>query len=137
MTELTKGRLNVAPAGTESLKPLPPLSESFPRSQKIEVGTELKVPMREIALHGGEPPLRVYDTTGPQGCDPRHGLPKRRSEWVERREKRGDQNFSQMHYARKGMITEEMQFVALREGLDPNFIRDEVARGRAIIPANK
>ncbi len=41
-----------------------------------------------------------------------------------------------MHYARRGEITEEMRFVALREGVTPEFVRDEVARGRAIIPAN-
>jgi phosphomethylpyrimidine synthase len=43
---------------------------------------------------------------------------------------------TQMHYARRGEITKEMEFVALREGLDAEFVRDEVARGRAIIPAN-
>ena len=43
---------------------------------------------------------------------------------------------TQMHYARKGEITPEMEFVALREGLEAQFVRDEVARGRAIIPAN-
>jgi phosphomethylpyrimidine synthase len=43
---------------------------------------------------------------------------------------------TQMHYARKGIVTPEMEFVALREGLAPEFVRDEVARGRAIIPAN-
>src|SRR5215207_10293605 len=43
---------------------------------------------------------------------------------------------TQMHYARRGDITPEMEFVAVREGLDPTFVRDEVARGRAIIPAN-
>jgi phosphomethylpyrimidine synthase len=45
-----------------------------------------------------------------------------------------------MHYARQGMITPEMRFIAIREGLDPvtgpEFVRSEVARGRAIIPAN-
>jgi phosphomethylpyrimidine synthase len=45
-------------------------------------------------------------------------------------------NVSQMHYARRGDVTPEMEFIALREGLDPQFVRDEVARGRAIIPAN-
>jgi phosphomethylpyrimidine synthase len=45
-------------------------------------------------------------------------------------------NVSQMHYARRGDVTPEMEFVALREGLDPIFVRDEIARGRAIIPAN-
>ena len=45
-------------------------------------------------------------------------------------------NVSQMHYARKGAITPEMEFIALREGVAPEFVRDEVARGRAIIPSN-
>ena len=43
---------------------------------------------------------------------------------------------TQMHYARRGEVTPEMEFVALREGMDPAFVRDEVARGRAILPAN-
>lgn len=43
---------------------------------------------------------------------------------------------TQMHYARRGEITPEMEFIALREGVAPEFVRDEVARGRAIIPAN-
>jgi phosphomethylpyrimidine synthase len=43
---------------------------------------------------------------------------------------------TQMHYARRGEVTPEMEFVALREGMEPTFVRDEVARGRAIIPAN-
>lgn len=45
-------------------------------------------------------------------------------------------NVSQMHYARRGEITPEMEFIAIREGLAPEFVRDEVARGRAIIPSN-
>jgi phosphomethylpyrimidine synthase len=43
---------------------------------------------------------------------------------------------SQMYYARRGEITPEMEFIAIREGLPPELVRDEVARGRAIIPAN-
>jgi len=43
---------------------------------------------------------------------------------------------TQMHYARRGEITPEMEFVAIREGMDPDLVRSEVARGRAIIPAN-
>jgi phosphomethylpyrimidine synthase len=43
---------------------------------------------------------------------------------------------TQMHYARRGEITPEMEFIALREGVAPTLVRDEVARGRAIIPAN-
>lgn len=45
-------------------------------------------------------------------------------------------NVSQMHYAKKGIITPEMEYVALREKMDPEFVRSEIARGRAIIPAN-
>ena len=45
-------------------------------------------------------------------------------------------NVSQMHYARKGIITREMEFIAIRENCAPEHVRDEVARGRAIIPAN-
>jgi phosphomethylpyrimidine synthase len=41
-----------------------------------------------------------------------------------------------MHYARRGLVTEEMEYVARREKLDPELVRSEVARGRAIIPAN-
>jgi len=45
-------------------------------------------------------------------------------------------NVSQMHYARRGKITPEMEFIALREGVAPEFVRDEIARGRAVLPAN-
>ncbi|OGX03418.1 MAG: phosphomethylpyrimidine synthase [Omnitrophica bacterium RIFCSPLOWO2_12_FULL_50_11] len=57
-----------------------------------------------------------------------------RSSWLEKRH--GEPNVTQMHYARKGMVTEEMAYVAEREDLDPELIRSEVARGRMIIPAN-
>ena len=114
---------------------LPPLSESFPRSRKVEAG-ELAVPAREITLTNGET-LRVYDTTGPQGHDPERGLPRRRQPWIDRRVAKGDTNFSQMHYARRGVVTEEMRFVAIRENVDPEFVRSEIARGRAILPANR
>src|SRR5690349_10168495 len=50
--------------------------------------------------------------------------------------KNGARNFSQMHYARKGVVTEEMEYVARREKIEPELVRSEVARGRAIIPAN-
>ncbi len=45
-------------------------------------------------------------------------------------------NVSQMHYARRGEITPEMEFVALREGVEPEFVRSEIARGRAVLPLN-
>src|SRR5579862_5560428 len=62
-----------------------------------------------------------------------------RDEWVEKRATAmngGARNFSQMHYARQGVITEEMEYVARREKIEPELVRSEVARGRAIIPAN-
>jgi phosphomethylpyrimidine synthase len=51
------------------------------------------------------------------------------------RAKKG-RNVTQMHYARKGIITQEMEYIAIREKMEPSFVRDEVAKGRAIIPAN-
>ncbi|HMB68387.1 MAG TPA: phosphomethylpyrimidine synthase ThiC [bacterium] len=57
-----------------------------------------------------------------------------RRDWTAKRG--SDPVRTQMHYARQGTVTEEMWVVAQREGLDPAFVRDEVARGRMIIPAN-
>src|ERR1700733_6446329 len=66
-----------------------------------------------------------------------HGVPKPRAEWLaQRRQENTDGNFSQMHYARRGRITEEMSCIAHREKLPPERVRGEVARGRMIIPAN-
>ena len=83
---------------------------------------------------GTEPPLRVDDTSGPQDHDSKIWLPELRAPSVGCR--KTDAASSQLHYARKGEITPEMEFVAIREALPPDFVRDEVARGRAIIPAN-
>src|SRR6266849_5777078 len=139
---------------------LPTYGEAYPRSTKVYLeGNRVRVPVREIALSGGESPLQVYDASGPQGFDVRHGLPALRKVWVEGRNVetasapgvpgatplpaglrrpryRGRGVVTQLHYARKGEITPEMEFVALREGLLPELVRSEVARGRAIIPAN-
>jgi phosphomethylpyrimidine synthase len=57
-----------------------------------------------------------------------------RSPWIAPR--RGQKNVTQMRYAREGVVTEEMAYVARREGLSPELVRAEVARGRMIIPAN-
>ena len=65
------------------------------------------------------------------------GLPHLRKDWIAIREARGDKVFTQQHYAKKGIITEEMLYCAAREGMDPEFVRSEVELGRAIIPANK
>ena len=64
-----------------------------------------------------------------------------REAWLGKRQaaeatKNGSRNVSQMHYARQGVITEEMTFVAAREKIEPELVRSEIARGRAIIPAN-
>lgn len=45
-------------------------------------------------------------------------------------------NVTQLHYARRGIVTPEMAYIAVREGMTPEFVRDEVAAGRAVIPAN-
>jgi phosphomethylpyrimidine synthase len=91
--------------------------------------------MRQIVLAEGEAPVEVYDTSGPEPVGLDRGLPRLRQPWVEARGTDG--NVTQMHYAREGKITHEMRFVALRENLPPEFVRDEIARGRAIIPANR
>lgn len=60
-----------------------------------------------------------------------------RQEWQgERRAPRRGKNVTQMHYARQGIITKEMAYVAVRESCDPELVREEVAAGRAIIPNN-
>jgi phosphomethylpyrimidine synthase len=109
-------------------------SSSFPNSRKIYVdGPQgVRVPLREIALEHGTSSVRVYDTSGPHGHAPSGGLPKLRAPWVASR----SGCVTQLHYARAGEITPEMEFIALREGLPADVVREEVARGRAIIPAN-
>ena len=149
--------------------PLLTYEEAFPGSRKVYVDGPLqtRVPMREIALSGGNAPLRVYDTSGPQGVDVREGLPRSRQAWIEgrgdtieeprfllldawkremppalaartrtRRRARPGQSVTQLAYARRGEVTPEMAYIATRESLTPDFVREEVARGRAIIPAN-
>ncbi|MEM8710658.1 MAG: phosphomethylpyrimidine synthase ThiC, partial [Planctomycetota bacterium] len=96
----------------------------------------MQVPKRRIHLSNDDPPVDVYDTTGPQGCDVREGVPKPRAAWIADRLKTADGNLSQMHYAKQGVITEEMAYVAARESVEPEFVRDEIARGRAVLPAN-
>ena len=118
-----------------------PLELSFPNSEKVyqealHNGFTLRVPQRRIHLTGDNGHLDVYDATGPQGCDPREGVPKLRAEWIAKRKLTADGNFSQMHYARQGIITEEMAYIAVREHCTQEFVRSEVAAGRAIIPAN-
>jgi len=102
---------------------------------RTEMG-DLRVPVVEVSLSNGET-VQLYDTAGPTPGDPREGIPHRRAEWIAERAKRGDSCVTQLYYARQGMITKEMEFVAVRENMTPEFVRSEIAAGRAIIPANR
>ncbi len=96
----------------------------------------LGVPFREVPLTTGET-FRLYDTSGPQGHDPTVGLPDKRGPWQGARLARGESWSTQLEAARMGLVTEEMAFIATREGFDPEVVRAEVAAGRAVIPANR
>ena len=182
-----------------------PIAGSRKIYARPDAAPELKVPLREIALDpsSGEPPLPVYDPSGPYTdpdavIDVERGLSRPRSEWV--RERGGVEDYdgraikpvdngnvsgkhlartfpntpkpwrgldgkpmTQLEWARAGVITKEMIYIAERENLGrkkmldvaqeahddgesfgasvplfvtPEFVRDEVARGRAIIPSN-
>ncbi len=184
-------------------------TDPLPASTRIyipgEIHPAIRVPMRQIAVHptAGEPPVNVYDTSGPYtdpACDIAidRGLARLRAEWIAARGdvetyegrivKPEDNGFvspekltpefplrhaplrardgkavTQLAYARAGIVTPEMEFVAIRENLGrkamrdaslptprdgesfgahipdfvtPEFVRQEVASGRAIIPAN-
>ncbi|HET9234625.1 MAG TPA: phosphomethylpyrimidine synthase ThiC [Candidatus Eisenbacteria bacterium] len=100
---------------------------------------ELRVPFREITLEAPHPPLCLYDTSGAHGdpdlsIDLEKGIPRLRAPWIKSRG--SDPRPTQLRYARQGVITQEMEFAALREGIAPQLVRDEIARGRAILPAN-
>jgi phosphomethylpyrimidine synthase len=132
------------------------------RRKVYEVGSrpDIRVPFAEVALTGDNSSVRLYDTSGP-GSEPAIGLPPMRGPWIaERRlraasaEKstsagRGDvapvrgagsplagRRVTQLGYARAGVITPEMEFVATREGVPAEVVRDELAAGRAVLPAN-
>ncbi len=195
------------PEGTD-LKPFSVSTGPLPSSRKIHIAGEsfpdIRVAMREIDLEASanEPPLRVYDSSGPftdpaQIIDIEAGLTPIRRDWISARgdveaydgrdvkpednglkpgeaanmalfHKPGHRplrakpgaNVTQLHYARQGIVTPEMEYVAIRENVGrarmkeamlrdgesfgaeipdfvtAEFVRDEVARGRAIIPAN-
>jgi phosphomethylpyrimidine synthase len=187
--------------------PLQVAQEALPASRKIyksgEIHKGLRVPMREITLHpsSGEPPLTVYDSSGPftdrtVKIDIERGLPRLREGWITGRgdveaydgrtvqavdngnvvgtkgaapefpnlkrpyRATGGKAVTQLAYARAGIITPEMEFIAIRENIGrarnkealqkdgnswgasipdyvtPEFVRAEVSAGRAIIPAN-
>ncbi|NUP12704.1 MAG: phosphomethylpyrimidine synthase ThiC [Polyangiaceae bacterium] len=124
------------PVGT--LEPLGP----FARSRRVHVEDgDVRVPFREIELSAGEPSFRVYETSGPhfegRSVDElRAGLPKLRQPWIDRRIAKDGENKTQLWYARRGIVTEEMRFIAIRESVTPELVRDEVAKGHAIIAVN-
>ncbi|MEB3049997.1 phosphomethylpyrimidine synthase ThiC [Mycolicibacter sp. MYC123] len=109
-----------------------PYSEKTYREIEGPGGITMKVPFRRINLTTGEH-FDVYDTSGPytdtnaeidlhRGLAPRAGVVTDRG--------------TQLQRARAGEITAEMAFIAAREGVSAELVRDEVARGRAVIPAN-
>jgi phosphomethylpyrimidine synthase len=107
-------------------------------------------PDTKVDIREGLPPLRDPwivergDTEEVEGRVYRPEDDGRRSEVEARfprtptrtRRAKAGRNVTQLHYARKGIVTPEMEFVAIREGLDPEFVRSEIARGRAILLAN-
>lgn len=117
-----------------------PYNDAFPNSTREHTivthettGHVLTVPFRRVHLEDPDMPyLDLYDTAGPRDVDPREGLPKIRQEWVMGREGKFER-YTQMHFARKGMITEEMLYVAEREGAKPEFVRDEIAKGELFL----
>ena len=172
MKKISTQDLNNAPESEEILETA---SKTFGGSKKIYLEgstSDIRVPMREIlqtdSLVGEKKqknkPLFVYDTSGPYTdpeieIDIEAGIPKSRNKWLLHRE----ENSTQMSLARKGIITEEMEYIAIRENQNleenskikeghfhkgenfganipdfytPEFVREEIARGRAVIPAN-
>jgi phosphomethylpyrimidine synthase len=146
----------------------------------METDTKVKVGMKEILQHPTKnsdgtlkqnPPIPVYDTSGPYSddnyeIDLNNGINKIRKSWISDRTKKLKDNCTQMHLARKGIITPEMEYVSIRENIlldriandkeykhlmgqkdgdyfkehtliTPEFVRKEVAEGRAVIPVNK
>ncbi|GAA4893773.1 phosphomethylpyrimidine synthase [Streptomonospora salina] len=100
----------------------------------------LRVPHRRVELDNGSH-IDLYDTSGPYtessvDIDVHSGLERIREEWIRAREPVGGA-VTQAAFAEAGIITPEMHYIAAREGMDPEFVRSEVAIGRAVIPANR
>ncbi|MBP1162318.1 MULTISPECIES: phosphomethylpyrimidine synthase ThiC [unclassified Rhodococcus (in: high G+C Gram-positive bacteria)] len=109
----------------------------------------LSVPVRRVHLTNGEH-LDLYDTSGPYTdaratIDLEAGLAKTRDDWAKPdpvdlggTSRSGGPNLArtQLAWARAGIITREMRYCAAREGVSAEIVREEVAAGRAVIPAN-
>ncbi|GAA1263442.1 phosphomethylpyrimidine synthase ThiC [Saccharothrix xinjiangensis] len=105
-----------------------------------DAGEGIRVPFRRVGLTNGEH-IDLYDTSGPYTdgsatIDVHSGLPRLRAGWVAGREPVNGA-VTQLACARAGVVTPEMRFIAAREGMSPEFVRDEVASGRAVIPVNR
>ena len=175
MKKIDSKSLENSPEAGEILKTA---SKTFNGSKKIYLTgskPEIRVPMREVIQTNsiskeGEhknPPIYLYDCSGPYTdpdveIDIEKGLPELRKSWLsERRFKYPGE--TQMSLAKKGIVTEEMEYIAIRENQNleeniklkngnfhkgenfgasipekytPEFVRDEIACGRAVIPAN-
>lgn len=146
----------------------PNLKISYPGSEKvylngiihpnIKVGMRMVTQLPTVTIENGKrveranPSVYIYDTSGPYGdpdieIDLKKGLPHLRKEWIEERALKNCKNVCQMYYAKRGIITPEMEYVAIRENMNcralgiesnitPEFVCKEVAEGRAVIPAN-
>ena len=120
-----------------------PLVTTGPITGSTKVYTEvagMRVPARRVHLSNGEH-VDLYDTSGPYtdpdaAVDVRAGLPPLRAGWIAEREPVNGA-VTQLAYAKAGVITPEMRFAAAREGVDPELVRQEVAIGRAVLPANR
>jgi phosphomethylpyrimidine synthase len=110
------------------------------RKVYLEGPDDIRVPVRRVELSNAEH-FDVYDTSGPYTdteahIDLRAGLPAVRANWISARAPINGA-VTQLAYARAGVVTPEMRYIAIREGVDAELVRSEVARGRAVIPANR
>ena len=131
---------------TQLIAPQEVTTGALPASTKVHYGA-FHAAMRQVKLTGDEPALTLYDTSGPYTdpsveIDLARGLAPLRKKWIANRQPVNGA-VTQMAYARAGIITPEMEYVACRENLGdahgtitPEFVREEIARGRAILPAN-
>jgi len=124
-----------------------PSVKSFPGSEKFyktgKIFPNISVPFRKVIQDNGVNPAYLYDTSGPYtdsnytDADVKQGLPELRKSWISNRSPfQPRANSTQMYYAKQGIVTPEMEFVAIRESCEPEFVREEIASGRAIIPVN-
>ena len=130
--------LTVSPVSPVFTVTVGPIDGSAKQHAEVPGFAGMRVPVRRVSLSNGEH-LDLYDTSGPYtdataAIDLDAGLPRTRDGWD--RPAPVDGAATQLVWARAGTVTPEMAYVAVREGLAPELVRDEVARGRAVIPAN-